>query len=142
MNNTILALFQTLNILSAMIETFAIVAVRITITSIVLGQYFIEGCKVVYNNRQEIMENANNIRNAVGYKFAYASWVTVHYPLRFRVWGVIVLSSSKNAMDFDTFDTDVWAEINDMPGEIYDIEEEKFDVQEYINGNTDYWTWT
>ena len=73
MNNTILALFQTLNILSAMIETFAIVAVRITITSIVLGQYFIEGCKVVYNNRQEIMENANNIRNAVGYKFAYAS---------------------------------------------------------------------
>ena len=42
-------------------------------------------------------------------------------------------------MDFDTFDTDVWAEINDMPGEIYDIEEEKFDVQEYINGNTDYW---
>ena len=42
------------------------------------------------------------------------------------------------AMDFDTFDTDVWAEINDMPGEIYDIEEEKFDVQEYINGNTDY----
>ena len=45
-------------------------------------------------------------------------------------------------MDFDTFDTDVWAEINDMPGEIYDIEEEKFDVQEYINGNTDYWSWT
>jgi hypothetical protein len=26
-----------------------------------------------------------------------------------------------------------------MPGEIFDIEEEKFDVQEYINGNTDYW---
>ena len=44
----------------------------------------------------------------------------------------------KKHMDFDTFDTDVWAEINDMPGEIYDIEEEKFDVQEYINGNTDY----
>ena len=45
-------------------------------------------------------------------------------------------------MDFDTFDTDVWVEINDMPGEIYDIEEERFDVQENINGNTDYWTWT
>ena len=44
-------------------------------------------------------------------------------------------------MDFDTFDTDVWAEINDMPGEIYDIEEEKFNVEEYINGNTDYWSW-
>lgn len=73
MNNTIIALFQTLNIVSLMLETFAIVAVRITVTSIVLGQYFIEGCKVVYNNRQEIMENANNIRNAVGYKFAYAN---------------------------------------------------------------------
>ena len=73
MNNTIIALFQTLNILSLMLETFAIVAVRIIVTSIVLGQYFIEGCKVVYNNRQEIMENANNIRNAVGYQFAYAA---------------------------------------------------------------------
>ena len=44
-------------------------------------------------------------------------------------------------MDFDTFDTDLFQELNDMPGEIYDIEEEKFDVQEYINGNTDYWSW-
>ena len=51
---------------------------------------------------------------------------------------VLLRSNQKNQMDFDTFDTDVWAEINDMPGEIYDIEEEKFDVQEYINGNTDY----
>jgi len=72
MNNTIIALFQTLNIVSLMLETFAIVAVRITVTSIVLGQYFIEGCKVVYNNRQEILEKSNNIRNAVGYQFAYA----------------------------------------------------------------------
>ena len=118
------------------LKTFVIGVIAL---SILLAQYFIEGCKVVYNNRNEILKNANNIRNAVGYQFTYAAWVTVHYPLRFRVWGVIVLSSSKNAMDFDTFDTDVWAEINDMPGEIYDIEEEKFDVQEYINGNTDYW---
>ena len=42
-------------------------------------------------------------------------------------------------MDFDTFDTDLFQELNDMPGEIFDIEEEKFDLQEYINGNTDYW---
>jgi hypothetical protein len=56
-----------------MLETFAIVAVRITAASIVLGQYFIEGCKVVYNNRQEILEKTNNIRNAVGYQFAYAN---------------------------------------------------------------------
>ena len=41
-------------------------------------------------------------------------------------------------MDFDTFDTDLFQELNDMPGEIYDIEEEKFDLQEYINGSTDY----
>ena len=73
MNNTIIALFQTLNVLSMMIETFAILAVRVIITSIVLGQYFIEGCKVVYNNRQEILEKTNNIRNAVGYQFAYAA---------------------------------------------------------------------
>ena len=73
MNNTIIALFQTLNVLSMMLETFAIVAVRVTITAIVLGQYFIEGCKVVYNNRQEILEKSNNIRNAVGYQFAYAA---------------------------------------------------------------------
>ena len=44
----------------------------------------------------------------------------------------------KKHMDFDTFDTDLFQELNDMPGEIFDIEEEKFDVQEYINGNTDY----
>ena len=139
MNNTIIALFQTLNVLSMMLETFAIVAVRVTITAIVLGQYFIEGCKVVYNNRQEIMENANNIRNAVGYKFAYAAWVTGTHPVVFWCQPGYCFIKFKKHMDFDTFDTDVWAEINDMPGEIYDIEEEKFDVQEYINGNTDYW---
>ena len=139
MNNTILALFQTLNVLSMMLETFAIVAVRVTITAIVLGQYFIEGCKVVYTNRQEILENANNIRNAVGYQFAYAAWVTVTPPVVFLTLPGYSFIKFKKHMDFDTFDTDVWAEINDMPGEIYDIEEEKFDVQEYINGNTDYW---
>ena len=45
-------------------------------------------------------------------------------------------------MDFDTFDTDIWSEINDMPGEIFDIpemmDEKKFDVEEYIKGDTDY----
>ena len=59
-------------------------------------------------------------------------------PCAFGCEGLLLRSNQKNQMDFDTFDTDVWAEINDMPGEIYDIEEEKFDVQEYINGNTDY----
>ena len=51
-------------------------------------------------------------------------------------------------MDYDTFDTDIFSEINDTQAEIYDIIEydedgkndnKKFDVEGYINGNTDYW---
>ena len=43
-------------------------------------------------------------------------------------------------MDEFTFDTDIFAEINDSQAEIFDvIEEEKFDVEKYINGETDYW---
>jgi len=49
-------------------------------------------------------------------------------------------------MDFDTIDTDLWEEIRDMPGEIFDIpemqelgEDEKFNVESYINSNYDYW---
>ena len=44
-------------------------------------------------------------------------------------------------MDFDTFDTDIFSEINDAPGEIFDIPEmqdEKFDVEKHINGNTEF----
>ena len=40
------------------------------------------------------------------------------------------------------FDTDIFQEINDMEGEIFDIPEmqdnEKFDLDGYINGNYDY----
>ena len=39
------------------------------------------------------------------------------------------------------FDTDLFSEINDMPAEIFDIPEmqdEQFDVEGYIKGNTDY----
>ena len=43
-------------------------------------------------------------------------------------------------MDDFTFDTDLFSEINDSQAEIFDvIEEEKFDVEQYINGDTDYW---
>jgi len=43
-------------------------------------------------------------------------------------------------MDFDTFDTDLFAEINDSQAEIFDvIEEEKFDVEEFIKGDIDFW---
>ena len=46
--------------------------------------------------------------------------------------------SSDKPMEFDT---DLFAEINDMPAEIFDIPEmqdDRFDVEAYINGNTDY----
>ena len=72
MNNTIIALFQTLNIVSLMLETFAFVAVRVIALAIVLGDYFIEGCKVVYKNRHEILENVNIFRETVGSYFVYA----------------------------------------------------------------------
>ena len=52
------------------LKTFVIGVIAL---SILLAQYFIEGCKIVYNNRNEILKNANNIRNAVGYQFAYAN---------------------------------------------------------------------
>jgi hypothetical protein len=41
-------------------------------------------------------------------------------------------------MDFDTFDTDFWSEIQDCEGEIWDIEEEMEDEQtwnEFVNSN-------
>ena len=47
--------------------------------------------------------------------------------------------------NFPMFD-ELWSEIADAPGEIFDVieykeeweKEEKFDVEGYINGNTDY----
>jgi hypothetical protein len=41
-------------------------------------------------------------------------------------------------MDFDTFDTDLWSEIQDSSGEIFDIEETEEDPQtwnEFVNSN-------
>ena len=61
-------------------------------------------------------------------------------PLRIRSWGVMLCSVQKTQMDFDTFDTDLFAEINDSQAEIFDvIEEEKFDVEEFIKGDIDFW---
>jgi len=40
------------------------------------------------------------------------------------------------ALENDAF---LWELLNETPGEIYDVEEEeKFNVESYINGNTDY----
>lgn len=48
-------------------------------------------------------------------------------------------------MDFDTIDTDIWFEIQDAPGEIFDIPEmsdsKDFDMNGYLNANYDYWKW-
>ena len=45
-------------------------------------------------------------------------------------------------MDFDTIDTDIWNEIQDAPGEIFDVipelRQEKFDFDAYINAEYDY----
>ena len=45
-------------------------------------------------------------------------------------------------MDFDTFDTDLWSEIQDAPGEIFDIDEAKEDEQtwnDFVNSNVTVW---
>ena len=45
-------------------------------------------------------------------------------------------------MDFDTFDTDLWSEIQDSLGEIFDIDEAKEDEQtwnEFVNSNVTVW---
>ena len=45
-------------------------------------------------------------------------------------------------MDFDTIDTDIWFEIQDAPGEIFDVipelQQEKFDFDAYLNAEYDY----
>ena len=41
------------------------------------------------------------------------------------------------ALENDAF---LWELLHETPGEIYDVdEEEKFNVESYINGDTDYW---
>ena len=52
-----------------------------------------------------------------------------------------VLYSSRRELP-PMFD-ELWSEIQDMPGEIFDMDipelkDEKFDVNEYLNGNIDY----
>ena len=72
MNNTILAILHTLNILSFMIEMSVKIAVRIIALAIVLGEYTWTGARVVYNNRRVILENINIFRDNVGSYFVYA----------------------------------------------------------------------
>ena len=54
----------------------------------------------------------------------------------------VLYSQLRNSLMFD----ELWSEIADAPGEIFDVieykeeweKEEKFDVESYIKGNTDY----
>ena len=73
MNNTILAILQTLNILAFVTEMTVKSAVRVIALIIVLGEYTWTGVQVIYNNRRDIVATVNNIRNDVGNKFVYAS---------------------------------------------------------------------
>ena len=72
MNNTILAILHTLNILSFVIEMGVKIAVRVIALAIVLGEYTWTGARVVYNNRRVILENINIYRDTVGSYFVYA----------------------------------------------------------------------
>ena len=51
---------------------FKSTAIHVIALVILLGQLTFEGAQVVYNNRNEIMENVNNFRNEVGSYFVYA----------------------------------------------------------------------
>jgi len=73
MNNTILAILQTLNILAFVTEMTVKSTVRVIALIIVLGEYTWTGVQVIYNNRRDIVATVNNIRNDVGNKFVYAS---------------------------------------------------------------------
>ena len=76
MNNTILVILHTLNILAFVIEIATESAVRVIALAIVLGEYTWTGAQVIYNNRREILENINIFRETVGSYFVYAWWVT------------------------------------------------------------------
>ena len=73
MNNTILAILQTLNILAFVTEMTVKSTVRVIALAIVLGEHTWTGVQVIYNNRRDIVATVNNIRNDVGNKFVYAS---------------------------------------------------------------------
>lgn len=51
---------------------------------------------------------------------------------------------TKSTKDTETMYDELWSEIQDMPGEIFDLpelrelDEEKFNVNDYLNSNIDY----
>jgi hypothetical protein len=71
MNNTILAILYTLNIMAFVTEMTVKSAVRVIALAIVLGEYTWEGAQFVVTNHQDIIERANIFRNRVGSYFVY-----------------------------------------------------------------------
>ena len=51
------------------LHSIVIAIIALIITLFIL---FIEGARIVYNNRQTIINRLNDIRNAIGRQFAYA----------------------------------------------------------------------
>ncbi len=73
MNNTILAILYTFNILAFVTEIAVKSAVHVITFTILATLITKEFVTVVYNNRREILEKMNNIRNSVGYHFVYTN---------------------------------------------------------------------
>ena len=64
---------------------------------------------------------------------------TVHRVLTSQFRSLILSTVQTNLMDFDT---DIWQEINDMPGEIFDIPEMQdvvVDFEKALNSDEDFW---
>ena len=150
MNNTILAILHTLNILAFVIEIATKSAVRVIALAIVLGEYTWTGAQVLYNNRREILENVNIFRETVGSYFVYAWFVTTNCATcssgtvnEHSAQNRVLYQQLRNSFMFD----ELWSEINDMPGEIFDViefkeeweKDDKFDVEKHINGDIEFW---
>ena len=66
---------------------------------------------------------------------------TVHRVLTSQFRSLILSTVQTNPMDSDI---DIWQEINDMPGEIFDIPEMQdvvVDFEKALNSDEDFWSW-
>ena len=150
MNNTILAILYTLNIMAFVTEMTVKSAVRVIALAIVLGEYTWEGAQFVVTNRHDIVERANIFRNRVGSYFVYAWFATTNCATcssgtvnEHCAQNRVLYSQLKNFPMFD----ELWSEIADAPGEIFDVieykeeweKDDKFDVEKHINGDIEFW---
>ena len=91
-----------------------------------------------------VTEIAVSIMDNIAMKPRRTVWQLAQEELR-RPQSSLILNKSTNHwtdMDFDTFDTDLWSEIQDAPGEIFDIDEMMEEEQtwnEFVNSNVTVW---